>query len=100
MRISIEASEADIEPAVNWISGFIGAVVDKRVSAFEQQERRNPLLTKHFSENYDLEFALAKARRHRKTTGRLPKGGAYDSLYGFLIAAHRIHQALPAAVKA
>jgi hypothetical protein len=42
------------------------------VSAFEQQERRNPLLTRHFSENYDLEFALAKARRYSKTTGRLP----------------------------
>jgi hypothetical protein len=100
MRISIEASRTDIEPAVNWVSGFIGASVDKRVSAFEQHERRNPLLMRHFSENYDLEFALAKARRYRRTTSRLPKGDAYDPLYGFLIAAHRIHQALPASVKA
>jgi hypothetical protein len=100
MRISIEASGTAIEPAVNWVSGFIGAALDKRVSAFEQQERRNPLLTRHFSENYDLKFALAKARRHRKTTGRLPKGDAYDPLYAFLIAAHRIHQGLPASVKA
>jgi hypothetical protein len=100
MRISIDAMQTDIEPAVNWISGFIGAAVDRRVSAFEQQERRNPLLTRHFSENHDLEFALAKARRYRKTTGRLPKGDAYGPLYGFLIAAHRIHQALPGPVQA
>jgi hypothetical protein len=99
MRISIEAQRTDIEPAVNWVSGFIGAAVDRRISAFEKQERKNPLLTRHFSANHDLEFALAKARRYRKTTGRLPKGDEYDPLYGFLIAAHRIHQELPAAVK-
>lgn len=99
MRISIEAVRADIEHAVNWVSGFIGAAVDKRVAAFEQQERKNPLLTMHFSANHDLEFALAKARRYRRKAGRLPKGDDYDPLYGFLIAAHRIHGALPAAVK-
>jgi hypothetical protein len=100
MRIGIDAVQTDIEPAINWISGFIGAAVDKRVAAFEQQERKNPLLTRHFSSNHDLEFALARARRYRKATGRFPKGNDFDPLYGLLIAAHRIHQQLPPAVKA
>jgi hypothetical protein len=95
MRKSIEALRTDIEPAVNWVSGFIGAAVDRRVSAFEQQERKNLLFTRHIAENYDLVFPLAKARRYRKMTGRLPKGGDYDRLYDFLIAAHRIYQACP-----
>jgi hypothetical protein len=74
--------------------------LDKRVAAFERQERSNPLLAAYFRENFALEFALAKARKYRKNTGRLPKGEEYDQLYGFLIPAHRIHAALPADAKA
>jgi hypothetical protein len=99
MRISTEALPKDIEPAVNWIGGLIGAAIDKRVAAFEQQERANPLLASHFRENFPLEFALAKARKYRKSTGRLPKGEAYDALYNFLIPTHRIYDALPPEVK-
>lgn len=99
MRISIEAQQTDIEPAVNWISGFIGAAADRRVAAIEQQERKNPLLTRHLRENHELEFALANARHYRKKTGRLPKDDEYAPLYGFLIAAHRTHQQLPAAIR-
>ena len=44
MRISTDARTADIQPAINWISGLIGGALDKRVAAFEQQERSNPLL--------------------------------------------------------
>jgi hypothetical protein len=94
MRISTEALPKHIEPAVNWISGLIGAALDKRVAGFEQQERANPLLGSHFRENFALEFAMAKAREYRKSTGRLPKGEEYDSLYSFLIPAQRIHAAL------
>ena len=50
MRINVEASTTDIEPALNWISGFIGATLDKRVTLFEKQERKNPLLISHFSD--------------------------------------------------
>ena len=85
----------DIDSAVNWISGLIGAAVDKRVAGFEQQERTNPLLASHFRENFALEFALAKARKYRKGSGRLPKGEEFDALYSFLIPTHRIHDALP-----
>jgi len=95
MRISTDARATDIEPALNWISGLIGAALDKRVAAFERQERSNPLLAAYFRENFALEFALAQARKYRKNTGRLPKGEEYDQLYGFLIPAHRIHAALP-----
>lgn len=100
MRISTDAFITDIAPAVDWIGGLIGAALDKRVAAFEQQERAHPLLTAHFRESFALEFALYNARKYRKNTGRLPKGEEYDPLYSFLIPAHRIHVALPAAAKA
>jgi hypothetical protein len=77
MRISTEALPQHIEPAVNWISGLIGAALDKRVAGFEQQERNNPLLALHFRANFPLEFALAKARKYCRSTGRLPKGDEY-----------------------
>jgi hypothetical protein len=99
MRISTEALPKDIDSAINWIGGLIGAAVDKRVTGFEQQERTNPLLASHFRNNFPLEFALAKARKYRKSTGRLPRGEEYDALYGFLIPTHRIHGALPPDVK-
>jgi hypothetical protein len=99
MRISTEALPKDIDSAVNWISGLIGAAVDKRVAGFEQQERTNPLLASHFRNNFPLEFALAKVRKYRKSTGRLPKGEEYHALYSFLIPTHRIHGALPTEVK-
>jgi len=95
MRISTEALPKHIEPALDWIGGLIGAALDKRVTAFEHQERANPLLASHFRENYALEFALAKARKYRRSTGRLPKGDEYHYLYSFLLSAQRIHEALP-----
>jgi hypothetical protein len=97
MRIGTDARERDIEPAVNWISGLIGAAVDKRVLAFEQSKHRNPLLTSYFRDNFPLECALAKARKYKKKTGRLPKGNEFDLLYSFLISAQRIHAELPQA---
>jgi hypothetical protein len=100
MRISTEGLARDVDSAIDWISGQIGAAIDKRVAAFEQQERNNPLLASHFRETFALEFALAKARKYRKSTGRLPKGAEYDALYSFLIPTHRIHRALPPEVKA
>src|SRR5258707_10413171 len=99
MRIGTEALPKDIDSAINWISGLIGAAVDKRVTGFEQQERTNPLLASHFRNNYPLEFALDKARKYRKSTGRLPRGQEYDAVYSFLISAHRIHNALPPEVR-
>jgi hypothetical protein len=57
MRINTEALPNDIDSAVDWISGLIGAAIDKRVAGFEQQERSNPLLASYFRNNYSLEFA-------------------------------------------
>ncbi|MBV8891631.1 hypothetical protein [Bradyrhizobium sp.] len=99
MRINTEAFPNDIDSAFDWISGLIGAAVDKRVAGFEQQERTNPLLASHFRNNFPLELALAKARRYCKSTGRRPKGDEYDALYSFLVPAHRIHSALSTDVK-
>lgn len=99
MRVSTDAFPRDVEPAVTWIGGLIGAALDKRIAGFERQERGNPLLVSHLRENFPLEFALAAARKYRRNTGRLPKGEAYDRLYGFLIAAQRIHAALPPEAK-
>jgi hypothetical protein len=99
MRISTDALDSDIEPAMDWIGGLIGAAVDKRIAAFEKQERVNPLLAEHFRENFPLEFALAKARQYRRNTSRLPKGREYDRLYSFVIPTQRIHAALPNVAK-
>jgi hypothetical protein len=63
MRISTEAFPNDIDAAADWVSGLIGAAVDKRIAGYEQQERTNPLLASHFRNTYPLEFALANARR-------------------------------------
>jgi hypothetical protein len=99
MRINTDALVSDIEPAMNWVGGLIGAAVDKRIAGFERQERINPLLAAHFRENFRLEFTLAQARKYRRSTGRLPKGEEYDPLYSFLIPAQRIHAALPVVAK-
>ena len=99
MRINTEARPKDFETAVDWISGQIGAALDKRVSGFMAQERKNPLLARHFRDTFALEFALAKVRKYRRIIGRLPKGDEYIHLYGFLVPAYRIHAALPPKVR-
>src|SRR5579859_4094470 len=99
MRIGTEALPKHFDPAINWICGLIGAALDRRVTGFEQQERANPLLGAYFRENFALEFALAKARNYRRSTGRLPKGEDYYRLFSFLVPAQRIHAALPPNVK-
>lgn len=96
MRINVEADRTDIELAINWMGGLIGTAIDKRIAAFEKQERKNPLLATHFRENFAMEFAFAKARKYRKNTGRLPKGDEYDQLYGFAVPTQRIYASLPA----
>ena len=95
MRINLDVGPADIEPAANWISGLIGAAVDKRIAAFERQEPANPILTMHYRDIFSLEFALAGARKYGKSTGRLPRGDDYLPLYSFIVPAFRIHAALP-----
>ncbi|MGY4290618.1 hypothetical protein ACVWXO_009884 [Bradyrhizobium sp. LM2.7] len=85
MKISIEARPADIEAALNWASGLIGAAVDKKVAALQRQEAANPLLALHQRETFAFEHALARARRYRKSTGRLPKGEEFFRLYSFLV---------------
>lgn len=95
MNIDIDVRPEDIEPALNWVSGYVGAALDRRVSAILQQQRRNPLLTSYFQESFGSEFALATVRRYRKNTGRIPINDTYELLYGQLVVAQRIHRALP-----
>jgi hypothetical protein len=90
MKINIEVRPADIEAALNWASGLIGAAVDKKVAALQRQEAANPLLALHQRETFAFEHALARARRYSKSTGRLPKGEEFFRLYSFLIPASRI----------
>lgn len=95
MRINTEARPKDFELAVNWISRLIGAALNKRVAGLMARESKNPLLATHFRDTFALEFALAKLRKYRRSTGRLPKNDEYTYLYGFLVPAHRIYAALP-----
>ena len=37
MRISTHVLVSDIEPALNWVGGLIGAAADKRVASIEKQ---------------------------------------------------------------
>jgi hypothetical protein len=100
MRISTDGTERDNEPAGNWVSGLIGAAIDKRVLTLEQSEQKNPfLIASHFRDNFPLEYALSKARKYKKNTGRLPKGNEFDLLYGFLITAQRMDAELPQVAK-
>jgi len=99
MLINTETRPKHFEPAINWISGLVGAALDKRVAGYKQQERTNPLLGSYFREHFALEFALAEARKRRKSTGRLPKGEEYHRLYSFLVPAQRIHAALAPGVR-
>ena len=92
MRVSTDARPRDFEPALDWISGLIGAALDKRIAGFIAQERKNPLLATHFRDTFALEFALAEARKYRRSTGRLPRSDEYTYLWGFLVPA----QGLPA----
>jgi len=94
MRINVDVSLFDCIFAVDWIGRIIGDDVDRRVTEFERREKRNPLLTNHFREHYDIEFALARTRWFQKKIGRLPRRQAYDAFYGLLVAAHRIHREL------
>jgi hypothetical protein len=69
-------------------------VVERSILNIERQEERNPLLTSYFRDNFALEFAFARARRYRKSTGRLPYSREYYPLYSFLVSAHRVHSQL------
>ena len=74
----------------------------KRPTFFHEAVSRSvlpPLLGAYFRENFALEFALAKARRYRKSKGRIWKGEDSDRLFSFLVPAQRIHAALPPKVK-
>ncbi len=95
MLIGVDVTPKQIGPALDWAAGLIGAQVDNLVRRYARHEISNPLLGDHFRKNYDLEFALAEARKYRKQTGRLPKGQDYHAVYGFLVAARRIHSRLP-----
>ena len=73
MRINTVVQPKDVEPAVDWVSGLIGTALDKRVAAFKAQERSNPLLVTHFRDTFGLDFALAEARKYRRTTADCPR---------------------------
>jgi hypothetical protein len=95
MRISVDAQLEDFQSALNWVGGLIGVDLDQRVEIFKRHERRNPLLANHFHEHFALEFALAKARKYRRNTGRAADSKKFFPLFSFVISAYRIHQALP-----
>lgn len=95
MRISVDARKQDFEPALNWLAARVGGGVKQRIGNYEKHTKNDPMLAAHFRHTYALEYALFDACRYRRTTGRVPKGSAYDALYTFAVPAMRIHQQLP-----
>lgn len=95
MRINVEATRNDFEPALLWLAGHVGGPLKQRVKNFEKHTKNNPMLAAHFRSTYPLEYALVDACNYRRNTGRVPTGGDYDALYNFAIPAMRIYQQLP-----
>jgi hypothetical protein len=95
MRISVEATKHDLEPALNWLAGYVGSGVKQRIGNYEKHTKRDPLLAEHFRRTHALEYALFNACKYRRNTGRTPKGSEYDALYAFAVPAMRIHERLP-----
>lgn len=95
MRISVDATERDFEPALVWLAGHVGGGVRERIAGYERHTKNDPMLAAHFRRTYPLEYAFVDALRYRRNTGRAPNGNGYDGLYGFAIPAMRIYGQLP-----
>jgi hypothetical protein len=94
MRISVEATKYDLEPALNWLAAHVGGGVKQRIRNYEKHTKRDPLLAEHFRRTYALEYALYNACKYRRSTGRVPKASEFDVLYAFAVPAMRIHERL------
>lgn len=94
MRIGIDATPADLIPALEWIGAFVGADVEKRIAAFDKQAASAPALLAYLKGNHAIEYALAEARRYSRQYGTAPQGPQFDRLYSFLVPAQRIHSQL------
>jgi hypothetical protein len=95
MRINVEATKSDYEPALLWLAGHVGGPLKQRIKTFEAHAKNNPMLGAHFRNTYPLEYALIDACNYRRNTGRAPTGDGYKALYSFAIPAMRIYQLLP-----
>jgi hypothetical protein len=95
MRISVDATERDFEPALVWLASHVGGGVRDRIAGYEKHTKNDPMLAQHFRRTYPLEYALVDAQRYRRSTGRVPTGNGYDAFYGFAILAMRIYGQLP-----
>jgi hypothetical protein len=95
MRINVEATRKDCEPALLWLAGHVGGPLRQRVKNFDKHTSNNPMLAAHFRSTYSLEYALVDACKYRRSRGRAPIGGDYDALYNFAIPAMRMYQQLP-----
>ena len=72
MRINVEATRNDFEPALLWLAGHVGGPLKQRVKNFEKHTKNNPMLAAHFRSTYPLEYALVDACNYRRNTGRVP----------------------------
>jgi hypothetical protein len=95
MRIDVEATRNDFEPALLWLVGHVGGPLRQRIKNFERHTKSSPMLAAHFRNTYPLEYALVDACNYRRNTGRVPTGGGYDALYNLAVPAMRIYQQLP-----
>lgn len=95
MRISVDATVPDFEPALVWLAGHVGGGVRDRIAGYEKHTKNDPMLAQHFRRTYPLEYAFVDAQRYRRNTGRVPAGDDYHALFGFAVPAMRIYRQLP-----
>lgn len=95
MRISVDATERDLEPALVWLAGHVGSGVRERIANYEKHTKNDPMLAAHFRRTYPLEYAFVDACQLWHNTGRPPTSDRYHALYAFAIPAMRIYGQLP-----
>jgi hypothetical protein len=95
MRISIDVTPRDLEPALIWLAARVGNGVKQRITNYEKHAKSDPMLADHFRRTFALEYALVNACKYRRNTGRIPRTDEYGALYSFAASAMRIYQHLP-----
>ena len=95
MRISVDATKHDFEPALNWLVAHVGNGVKQRIANYEKHTKNDPMLAEHFRRTYALEYALFNACKYRRNTGRVPNHSSSNALFAFAVPAMRIYRQLP-----
>jgi hypothetical protein len=94
MQLSTDMFAHDIGRALDWVGSQVGTRVEKRVKAFNAEERRNPAIHSYYRNTYQIEYALAHAWRQYRKTGIFPESNDFSIAYAFAGMTQRIYENL------